>query len=97
MDREQLKEKLESFRALAEKNGYPLTDLCIEEAYPGDSSSSYIIKVLAPWVDNMDCSQALDILIDILWETVDEETRKYVFAINIHDSQDLLHCATEDI
>lgn len=98
MDKAELTRNLQVFQATCKERGYPLRDLCLEEAYPGISSTSFTVKVVAEWADTLgSCSDALDILIDILWETVDEETRKHIFAINIHDSQDQLHCMSEPI
>jgi hypothetical protein len=95
MDRTELKEILKSFQTKCSEKGKPLTDICVEEAFPGDSSTSYIIQVKAPWVDKMYCSEAIDFLFDTLWETTDEETRKKVFSIQVLDSRDELHCWSE--
>lgn len=97
MDKEQLKAKLTPWMALNAKNGYPLQDLCLEEAFPGVAGTSYAVRVRANWVDNMSCSDALDILIDAMWETVAEEDRKFVFYIDVHDSSDELHCQSNEL
>ena len=75
MDRKELIQLLEPFQAKCAEKGKPLADICVEEAFPGDISTSYIIQVKAPWVDNMYCSDAIDFLFDALWETTNEETR----------------------
>jgi hypothetical protein len=95
MDRKQLKNLLEPFRAKCTEKGKPLTDICVEEAFPGDTSTSYIIQVKAPWVHGMGCSDAIDFLFDALWETTNEETRKKVFSIQVLDGRDELHCWSE--
>ncbi|AEI49966.1 hypothetical protein [Runella slithyformis] len=95
MDRRELKYLLKPFQEKCAENGKPLSDICIEEAFPGDTSTSYILQVKAPWVDEMYCSTALDFLFDVLWETTDEETRKKVFSIQVLDSSDELHCYSE--
>lgn len=95
MDRKQLIELLRPFRSKCAEKGKPLTDICVEEAFPGDLSTSYIIQVKAPWVDDMDCSGAIDFLFDTLWETTNEETRKKVFSIQVLDSRDEFHCWSE--
>ncbi|WP_159467268.1 hypothetical protein [Dyadobacter sp. 3J3] len=90
MDRRELKELLKPFIAKCADYGKPLSDLSIEEAYPGDNSTSYIIKVMAPWINDMSCFSAIDILFDILWETTDEEIRKKVFSIQVvNDKEEL--------
>ncbi len=95
MDRTQLKEQLKQFQEKCTDKGKPLDDLCIEEAFPGDSSTSFIIQVKAPWVDDMHCSDAIDFLFDVLWETTTEEIRRKVFSIQVLDSSDRLHCYSE--
>lgn len=95
MDRTELKELLTPFKAKCAEKGKPLADFCVEEAFPGDTSTSYIIQVKALWVDGMYCSEAIDFLFDTLWETTNEETRKKVFSIQVIDSKDQLHCWSE--
>lgn len=95
MDRTELKQLLQPFiEKCAEKNR-ALTGICLEEAFPGDISTSYIVQVKAPWVDGIDCWEAIDFLIDVLWETTKQETRKKVFSVQVLDSQDKLHCWSE--
>ena len=95
MDRTELKKLLEPFKTKCAEKGRSLVNICVEEAFPGDTSTSYIIQVKAPWVDNMYCSEAIDFLFDTLWETTDEEIRKKVFSIQVIDSKDELHCWSE--
>lgn len=97
MDRNQLEISLQPFREACSTIGRPLADMCVFEAYPGDISTSYIIQVKADWVEEMDCSEAIDFLFDTLWETVDESIRKHIFSIEILDSHDQLHCYYENL
>lgn len=97
MDRTELKELLQPFQLKCAENGKPLDGICVEDAFPGDSSTSYIIQVKAPWVDGMYCSDALDFLIDRLWETTDEDLRKKVFSIQVIDKRDELHCWSDSV
>lgn len=92
MDREELKKELIKFQEKCAEKGKQLKDLCIGEAFPGDQSTSYIIQVTAPWVDNMACNEALDFLFDVLWDTTTEEVRQKIFSIQVLDSQEELHC-----
>lgn len=98
MDRTELNNRLIVFKNHCESIGYPLTDMCIEEAFPGDDATSYLLKVKADWIDGVDCcGNALDILINALWDTTDEDTRKYIFAIDILDRDDNLHCESGEL
>ena len=95
MDRTELKELLKPFEAKCAEKGKPLDGICIEDAFPGDSSTSFIVQVKAHWVDDMYCYEAIDFLFDVLWETTDEEIRKKVFFIQVIDSRGELHCVSE--
>ena len=95
MDRAELIKALEPFKMKCAQKGRPLVDICIEEAFPGDVSTSYIVQVKAPWVDEVSCWDAIDFLFDTLWETTSEENRKKVFSIKVVDSKDELHCWSE--
>jgi hypothetical protein len=97
MDRDTLDTRLQPFLLECTKRGYPLRSHCLEEAYPGDDSTSYFLRVTVDWIDTMDCSGALDVLLDILWETSDIETRTKIFAIIIHDKDDRLHCFSDQL
>lgn len=92
MDREKLIEILDSFKSMCAQKERALQEICLEEAFPGDDSSSYILNVRANWVDNMNCSDAIDVLFEILWETTTVEHRKFIFSIQINDSKNNLHC-----
>ena len=97
MDRNELETSLQPFKKACLTKGRPLADMCVFEAYPGDVSTSYIIQIKADWVENMDCSEAIDFLFDVLWETVEENIRKYIFSIEILDSNDQFHCYHESL
>jgi hypothetical protein len=92
MDREQLVQELRPFQEESGSLGRPIVDICVEEAFPGDSSSSFIVQVKAPWVDSLDCSESLDFLFDVLWRTTTKDVREKVFSIQIIDGSDELHC-----
>ncbi|MFN4247080.1 MAG: hypothetical protein ACK4EY_05125 [Flavipsychrobacter sp.] len=95
MDRKQLESHLIKFELACKERGRPISDMCIQEAFPGDDSTSFVIQVKAPWVDEMYCSDALDFLFDVLWDTVSEEIRRSVFSIEVLDSKEELHCVAE--
>ncbi len=94
MDKTKLKKLLKPFQIKCAEKGKPLVNLCIDDAYPGDISTSYIVQVKANWIDQTDCSEAIDFLFDILWETTSEEVRKKIFSINVLDSRAELHCSS---
>ncbi len=75
------------FREKCAQKGRPLSGFGIKEALPGDISTSYIIQVKASWMNAMPFSEALEFLIDILWETTDVETRRKIFTIQLMDNR----------
>jgi hypothetical protein len=89
MDRKtELAGKLEKFRLKCEENKKPLMDMWLEEAFPGDNSTSFVVKVRAKWLDKLSLSEGLDILLDILWKTTDIPTRIQIFAISVINTND---------
>jgi hypothetical protein len=88
MDTRELNNRLSNFKAKCTERHFPLTGFDLKAAYPGDDSTSYFIEVKASWIADTTCSDAIDHLVDILYDTTDEETRRHVFAIKILDSRD---------
>jgi hypothetical protein len=88
MDRKQLERKLPEFKSFCAKKGYPIADISLEEAYPGVSDTSYFILVKAAWTTKLGYSASLDILLDVLWEVFNIESRKKVFGFKILDKDD---------
>lgn len=96
MDRTELMKKLQPFKAKCAEMGKPLLDINLEEAYPGDSSTSYIVQVKADWFGDTTLYGAIDILFDILFETTEAETRRFVFYIQISKNNDKMHSLSEN-
>lgn len=91
MDRKELSQNLQEFKKACEAKGYTMGDIYYETAYPGDTSSSYIVKMMVrkEWIKLMPTrGQALDALIDILWETTTPEIRAYVHVISIYEEHE---------
>lgn len=93
MDRKQLESQLQTFKQKCSESGKPITNLCVIDAFPGDNSTSYILEVTAPWVDDMMCSDAIDFLFDVLWDTTSEAVRQKIFSIKVLDSKQEWHCS----
>jgi len=95
MDRKELAIKLENFKQACQAKGYITGELYFDEAYPGDTSSSFIVKMIVKksWMDTMSSTgKALDALIDVLWDTTEPKTRASVHVLSIYneDERDLL-------
>ncbi len=74
---------LKPFRAKCKELGRSLDSINLVEAYPGDSSSSYVVEVEAEWAQGNSSWFAIDFLVDVLFDTVPYEMRKLVFAIKV--------------
>jgi len=83
MDRAELMKALEPFRVRCAAMGRPLDSIRLEEAYPGDSSTSYIVQVEAEWANGRSLWYAIDFLFDVLFDTVPYSVRKSVFTIQM--------------
>ena len=92
MDKKQIEPKLAVFRLACEKEGYPLVDLCLEETYPGVIGTSYTLLVKALWANDLCCSDALDILVPIFFNSTDVEVRRHVTGIKVTDIDEVLEC-----
>lgn len=91
MDRTELINQLQPFAKQCEKERFPIKDIFLEEAYPGIKSTSFIVKIVATdWLDNIEYSQALHKLLEILWKTTSLEIRKKIFVLALY-SEDELH------
>jgi len=83
MDRAELMKALEPFGARCAELGRPLDKIRLEEAYPGDSSTSYIVQVEAAWANGRSLWYAIDFLFDVLFESVPYTTRTKIFTIQV--------------
>ncbi|SEI99591.1 hypothetical protein SAMN05216327_105177 [Dyadobacter sp. SG02] len=83
MDRAELIKALKPFSVRCAELGRPLDNITLEEAYPGDSSTSYIVQVEAVWANGRSLWYAIDFLFDVLFETVSYKMRTKVFTIQM--------------
>ncbi len=86
MDKQQLRKALEPFREMLKDRGFALDSLTFEPAYPGDSSSSYVLTPTARWIKEQGQVKSLEILLDTLWKTTTVETRISVFCFNLKEA-----------
>lgn len=90
-----LNEELKKFEERCKEKGKPLSNLCIVEAFPGDSSTSYILQVKLKGIEDEACTDILDFLFDTLWETTTKEVREQIFTIQVLTINEQLHCIGE--
>ncbi|MDR0793476.1 MAG: hypothetical protein LBE82_09235 [Chitinophagaceae bacterium] len=96
MDRkQQLKVELQPFFEACRNQGKPFSEICFLEAYPGDRTTSFRIKVKAPWFEGKTRWEIIDLLFDILFETTTANTRGNIFSIEVVYMNDELPCVPE--
>lgn len=91
MDKQALIAKLEGYKKACQERGYIMGDFYLDEAYPGDTSTSYVVKMIVnkAWRETMSSpGKALFELLELLFETTDAKTREKVFTISIYDENE---------
>jgi hypothetical protein len=96
MDKDKLKARLQPFIQDCERDKRALDDVCILEGMEGEPTDTYVVRVKAAWADDMICSKVLDYLLEKLWANSDEEIRRSILYIDVHDSKDQWHCTSDE-
>jgi hypothetical protein len=97
MDFSELRKQIEAFSAECAKRGCPIAEYCLNEAYPGDSSTSYFFDLKANWIQDDKCFEAIDFFTDVMFEVMSVEARTKIFSIRVFTSEDELHCDSGQI
>lgn len=87
MDRKELEKSLIDFRNKCAEMQIPLEEFDLEEAYPGDSSTSFILKVKSDWMVGLPIHKAIKSLTSVLWDTTTQDVRRNIFAIKILENK----------
>ncbi len=99
MDNKKLKGELEldSFLSECTKRGKTVSDLCLKEAYPGDSSTSYIMQLKADWVKDDECFDAIAFFTEVMFDVMSLGARQRIFSIQVLRKNDELHCDSGEL
>jgi len=94
MDRSQLEIELGRFCGECQEMGYPIIIEGLSEAYPGVSGTSYTlhIRVKDKWSYGLSCSELLDKVLPVLWESTSEKARKMIFSLDIYNVENGMNC-----
>lgn len=87
-----LSKALEPWLQLLAARKTPIQEFCLVEAYPGDRTTSFTLKVKASWIDDLCCSDALDVLLPAMWEAVPQDWREQIFIVDVRNSADEIRC-----
>lgn len=92
MDREELINKLQVFKKTCSEKGYIYDQLTFDEAYPDIVPTSFIVNVIAKksWLYST-IGEALDKLIDVLWDTAEKKTRESVFTLSLYTLEEMVN------
>ena len=92
MDREELINKLQVFKKTCSEKGYIYDELTFDEAYPDIVPTSFIVNVVAKksWLYST-IGEALDKLIDVLWDTAEKKTRENVFTLSLYTLEEMVN------
>jgi hypothetical protein len=92
MDREELINKLQVFKKTCSEKGYIYDELTFDEAYPDIVPTSFIVNVVAKksWLYST-IGEALDKLIDVLWDTAEKKTRESVFTLSLYTLEEMVN------
>ncbi len=97
MDKNQLKIEIQTFLTKCKELKKPVKEYCLNEAYPGDSSTSYFFDLKANWINEGDCFDAINFFTDVMFDTMSEDARRKVFSIRVFTDQEELHCDSGEI
>ncbi len=91
MDRQELIGKLQDFKQACLNRGYIEGDFFLTEAYPGLIPTSFVVNMVVKkaWLDSViSRGEALDKLLDVLWETTTAKTREDIFTLGVYDEDE---------
>lgn len=97
MDKNQLNKEIETFLTNCKERQKPVKEYCLNEAYPGDSSTSYFFDLKADWINEDDCFDAIRFFTEVMFSTMTEEARRKIFSIRVFTDQEKLHCDSGEI
>jgi len=87
MNEEELEFHLKDFKQACQEKGFIIGQLYFDEAKVDKTPAPFIVKMMVKkeWIDIMggNRDRIIDVLIDVLWETTNFETRESVYLLNI--------------
>ena len=91
MDREELKRRLVPFEELGQQRGLPFTILRYDDPPSGLERGQYALRIVAPWAAGKSFDEKMDPILDLLWESTDEETRGGISSILVEADEQALN------
>lgn len=97
MDKEQLISEVKKFAKQCAFAKRPINSFCLNEAYPGDSSTSYFLDIKADWIEEGECFDAISFFTDVMFDIMTVEARRKIFSIRVFTNEEALHCDSGEI
>ncbi len=93
-----LKVELQKVINAFEQEGRPLEFVGIAPLYLQLLNTSYVVQVYAAWLDEMsNCNDALNLVIDKLYELLSADVLRYINRVNIISDSGEVHCTSKGL
>lgn len=86
MDSQTLRNRLQPFVELGEREGLPFKIVRLDDAILGLINDNYIIHIVAPWSAGQSFDQTMDQLLDLLWRSTSAEQREGIAMLQVSPS-----------
>jgi hypothetical protein len=96
MDRGELVKRLEKLCTVCARLGCPIKIDGTSEAYPGASNNSYFVHIQCQeWADDLTCTEMLDTIIPVVYEHLEKEVIRHIFALDVYNISNKMNCHYE--
>lgn len=95
MDRNELKTRLAEFERLGRDGQVSFRLARLDESTSGLERGQFVLRIIAPWAAGKSFDEIMDPLLDILWQSTDEETRGGISAIQVAPDEETWEVARQ--
>lgn len=88
MDSQTLKQRLQPFVELGQREGLPFEIVGLDDAIPGLTNDNYIVRIVAPWTAGKSFDQTMDPLLDLLWRSTSSDQREGIAMLQVSPSRE---------
>jgi len=93
MDRNKLEIELSKFCETTSEKGLPILIDGLSEAYLGVHLTSYTVHIrVSDWGGGLTCSDILNHILPVLYESTSEEARQMIFSLDVYNVTDGISC-----
>lgn len=95
MDKHELRTRLAEFERLGTSERLPFRVARLEEPASGLERGAYVLRIVAPWAAGKSFDEIMDPLLEVLWQSTDEETRGSISSIYVVPSEEAWETAKQ--